>query len=128
MKVRHGFVSNSSASSFVIHGASIDKDIIGAKLREMHKDDSPADKQKFEEELEECGVDEFVDDLSKIIPGNLIVRDFWYEEDEVYIGRPYTSMKDNETYGEFKASIAHALKEFLGEEVAIGHIEEARGA
>jgi hypothetical protein len=83
MKIRNGFVSNSSSCSFCIYGTYIeDKDLI-KKI-----DDGIFDKELSKEKIQTYCMD-FVDGI--------------------YIGRELTTMPDNQTMGEFKKQVSEAL-------------------
>jgi hypothetical protein len=83
MKVRKGFVSNSSSTSFVIYGVSL-----------------PEGKE-----------DDYYDLLSDDPVGLNI---FYPEYDGIYIGKSWSSIKDDETGLQFKQSVENRLKELLG--------------
>ena len=84
MKIRLGFVSNSSSTSFCIYGMNIS----GDNLKEI-----------FE-----------VEDEDDFDPGNDL--DVFFNEDgsEVYIGRSLMDCKDDETMGNFKKKIIDDIK------------------
>ncbi len=86
MKVRIGFVSNSSSSSFLMYGA---------RIRESTVDSVDAK------------------DMSGLIVeyGNPDLRD--YDED-VYVGRSWGSVGDDETGLAFKQSIEKAIESVFG--------------
>jgi hypothetical protein len=104
MKIRHGFVSNSSTTSFCIYGVCRDND------EELYK--------KFEVE-DSWGLREV---LEKKYPD--IFTSGGPEGDCLYIGRELSSIKDNETGLEFKKSTAKMLSEIFGEEVSCRIMEE----
>jgi len=95
MKIRTGFVSNSSSSSFCIYGASIsDVETLAKALKIESEDDWDAIKSS----LEKLGLD-------------------WYGNSDYgrYIGRTWSSIKDDETGAQFKKSVDDKLKDLLGE-------------
>lgn len=98
MKIRAGFVSNSSSSSFCIYGAYIrdsERNAIAEKAGVEH------------EELDLCEVIEEYLSKNKI---NCEVHSAPYDS-SVYVGRSWDSIKDNETGGDFKKSVEESLKD-----------------
>ena len=104
MKIRQGFVSNSSSSSFHIYGAQVDESEIRKILIEQ--------KKATEEELEEYGVGEFIHELDSPGLACYPVPDW----DCVFIGRRYSSIKDDETGRDFKTDAFERVTKFFGEE------------
>ena len=95
MRIRHGFVSNSSSSSFMIYGAEL-------KMEE-------SEVRKLEEKAEELGL--------KI--------EYGQECEHKYIGRSWDSIKDDETGAAFKANIKEAVEAVTGQKLECGTHEEA---
>jgi|WetSurMetagenome_2_1015567.scaffolds.fasta_scaffold142667_4 hypothetical protein len=85
MKIRNGFVSNSSSSSFLIYGSFITDSQINGISREV---------------------------LEKIIEDNkLDIETFFGEGDDYqYIGKSWDSIKDDETGKQFKSHIEEEVK------------------
>jgi hypothetical protein len=94
MKIRNGFVSNSSTSSFCIYGACIDRDKVD------------------EDAVEKLGLSYHYGD-----PNN--------DSDMVYIGRSWSSVKDDETGKAFKESIERLIEQLCGESKECTTYEEA---
>lgn len=111
MKIRNGFVSNSSSSSFHIYGVEMDRDEFQKMILER--------KLTTEEKIDEYGLDEVLYDIVPGLEGICI-----YEWDAVYFGRFYGYIKDDETGKEFRENTTKALKEFLGEDVEIKEYQE----
>ena len=114
MKVRCGFVSNSSSSSFFIYGGSIES-------------------STAEEIFLKAGVDEeqFVDGVMEFLYGRLNDCDLEingdYEDYYMHIGITPSKIKDDETGAEFKARVKALLTENLPEiadELAMGYHED----
>ena len=137
MKIRQGFVSNSSSSSFCIYGICVG---------EQKVKDALIAKGVSEDELIDS-VCEYLDDWSynrKKRDGQLTAEDikayegrFFKPEDgfsvncpydwgeEIYIGVEWSSIKDDETGAAFKARIEAKLQELLGKDISCGTLSEA---
>ena len=110
MKIRNGFVSNSSTSSFCIFGTTIDKSEIynDETFKELVKREFEDD--EFDEDSGYEGLEILGDILHKEY--NLSQRTPYYYED-VYIGRSWTSLRDEETALSFKKEVEKNIKAFL---------------
>ena len=86
MKIRNGFVSNSSTSSFMILGVIF-------------------------ESAEKLGVDELYNAEEKFPTKSKLDFGYGYDGDYVAIGRGPSHMKENETLKEFKEQILADLRE-----------------
>jgi len=127
MKIRHGFVSNSSTSSFCIFGAEIDKDIFLDKMRKLNPKIDVMfalfeEREKFNEgdtiDYEAPSIDDVKEDALEIAEEMLMkmgleIETAGYEGDYYYIGRDFTSIKRNETRNQFETSIKKAVKKLF---------------
>lgn len=175
MKIRQGFVSNSSTTSFCIYGVCFERDEVIENLKELKindpvlfqkgidnlaKKDYYADDVKFfkklgvksgkkseeddenisvedslkktyglnEEDEEEFDEDEYDLDISMLFEDmfpELELENHYGQGGELYVGRSWSSIKDDETGKQFKDSIEASLKKILGNDIECGHHEEA---
>lgn len=95
MKIRTGFVSNSSSSSFCVFGTYINRDIVGFDFSSLNEDD-----QKV---LEDANIDSF----GSPDP---------YDESTM-VGRSLTTIQDDETGAQFKSKTLKAMKQVFGNRV-----------
>jgi hypothetical protein len=110
MKVRSGFVSNSSTSSFLIYGLYFED---MKKLAEILA-------EKFAEQLEE--LDDFddyeiIEELMEHVYNLYKVQFFRIDKEGYYIGRSWSDVNDDETGSQFKNCVKQGVKDLLGDEV-----------
>lgn len=126
MKIRTGFVSNSSSSSFLIFGAAIGSSISLQAVID-HIDD-PEKITKYAKELlleEEGNLDlwEMMEVIKEMLPNSFSCQ-IPYEE-EMYVGRSWSSVGDDETGKMFKDNIEKTLKKFFGDDIEVDTHQEA---
>lgn len=99
MKIRQGFVSNSSSSSFLAYGSWVDKN----------------DFLKFLNEESEADEDE-IDDLGEV--AEEMGLDSWYVEgDGWFVGRSLSEIGEDQTLRQFKKEIDDIFEKHLGEKL-----------
>lgn len=109
MKIRNGFVSNSSSSSFCIYGANGTAEDFG--IVEPKDEKEAEDFEAYEELDKKCS--------------ELGLEMYAPEGGDFYVGRGWSSIKDDETGKEFKKSVKAALKKMAGKDIACDTHEEA---
>jgi len=111
MKIRSGFVSNSSSSSFCVYGAEISnyKEILFKKS---------GIGEKYGISCEQCNLSEIGESIK-----DLEASTCNSEGESLYVGRCYTTLKDDETGKQFRDDVKQKIKDLIGEEVKCSHIE-----
>ena len=120
MKVRSGYVSNSSSSSFCIVGvfaSDVYFDVDSVNVRQLLVDEG------FEkDEVDEMDVPEIINSLYEHFYGKRHHEKFGdivtkrgienYSADDVIVGLDIEKMNDDETLGQFKDKVCEQLKGF----------------
>lgn len=104
MKIRTGFVSNSSSSSFCIYGSVVNVKELKKSLNIMNK--------KY------C-------DIEDEMPEGLEAHFTPYNDDECNVGRSWSSIKDDETGLQFKQRVEADLRTLLKKAVKCQTLERA---
>jgi len=137
MKIRNGFVSNSSSSSFCIYGICAEESEIkealvakGATKDELEDDlyeyfdNWSYNRKKREGELTAADISEYEDKFFKPEDGFEMHNPYEYDG-EIYLGVEWSSIGNDETGAEFKARIDAKLKDLFGKDVTCSTHSEA---
>lgn len=114
MKIRSGFVSNSSSSSFAIFGIEEDASTLAELLAaKQEKKDLPegVDPEDVEDEVDSWQVKELIEEK-----GLACYDD---ESGKLYVGLDFMSLGDDETKNQFKTRVAASLKEIFGKDFEV---------
>ena len=106
MKIRQGFVSNSSTTSFTIYGAYITPDDAKAVVGEV--------KGNARWTLE-----------SKLDKGFSCEGRYDDDSDGFWVGRSWDSVRDDETGAQFKKSVEDAIEKLFGKKLPCETHEDA---
>jgi len=112
MKIRKGFVSNSSTTSFCLYGldfCSDDDGLVGEVCKKLGG-------ESFEDLSD--GLDFIADKIG-------LETFYGWEGEQQYIGIEWSNIKDDETGAQFKERITNKLKEAFGDHVKCSTHEEA---
>jgi hypothetical protein len=104
MKIRSGFVSNSSSSSFCIYGTYMTFNEILEKVKSSLTED----------EIEELEEDEYL--LREMLEEKTSMT-VYSSEGDYWIGRSWADIGDDETGSEFKESVKGELETILGPDI-----------
>lgn len=113
MKIRNGFVSNSSSSSFLIYGICMEQDELLDLLNVSEEEKESGDSCDFDDMIYE--------------KANKLGLEFYNPDgyDGCYIGRSWSEVGDDETGKQFKDKIEADLKSIFGDKLEFGTFEEA---
>lgn len=117
MKLRKGFVSNSSSSSFAIFGIEESASTLAEMLSEkMEKKALPdgVDPEDAEDEIDSWSVKEIIEEKG--------LSCYDDEGGTLYVGLDVFGMEEDETKRQFKARISAKLKEVFGKDFTIDYL------
>lgn len=106
MKLRNGFVSNSSTCSFLIYGINGETDEITDALIENGIIPKGA-------KDEEDGIGYWLDEHSEVF--KKLSHWMLYDEESMAIGRSWQQVGDDQTGKQFKEEIEAAIKQLVGD-------------
>ena len=119
MKLRIGFVSNSSSSSFCVYGASVDDFSLNIEVLDRLEKSFSENKElikeiaKCKEALkadEDCDMSDYLYDIMEALQVSYMFSDI-----TLLIGRSYNTLKDEETGKQFRDSTTEKLRLILGD-------------
>jgi len=113
MKIRSGFVSNSSSSSFCIYGTSMDFGEVIEKVKEMN---ILTEDEMEQIEEDDSLLEEYLSDKTDLA--------IYVNEDQFWMGRSWASIKDDETGAQFKESVKAEVEKLFGADLECGTHEE----
>lgn len=108
MKIRNGFVSNSSSSSFCIYGAYFEMGDLIERVKKMNLL-TEEQLEEMEESEEWYDIDNFLSEKTELE----IYSD--YENECFWIGKSWTSVGDDETGRQFKDGIETEIAKLFGD-------------
>lgn len=116
MKIRQGFVSNSSSTSFCIYGCYM----VREEFQKILHNFSCVDEIDIEDKdffIEDVDFGSIINEINK--KSNNFLEFYFDQEcfDCFYIGAPFENMKEGETLKQFKSKVENAIKDIIKEDV-----------
>jgi hypothetical protein len=114
MKIRSGFVSNSSSSSFCIYGAYVDE----SDMLDLFVNAGLATEEEMKEDFDSYGIADIVCNMEKLKEITFLGNDCG----GAYVGIDISRMGEDETKREFKNRSQKLLDDAFGKNVIKGEI------
>ena len=126
MKIRSGFVSNSSSSSFILYGASMDNETFKEYVLEKIKTAGKISPEEIDGLEEDDNIFEFVEIFEDMEDsGSLSVETGSGYDDTVYIGKDPRNFEEDLTVAQNKKAIQDEFKKiFPNVDLGFGWQEE----
>ena len=132
MKVRNGFVSNSSTSSFMIYGYQMDQDdfykiiykkyshLFEEELKQINKDNYPDNEMTLEDAI----VGGEIYDIEEVLrEAGVPIHIIEGECESAYLGVDPSSMDMDETRRQFQERVEKQIRDFVGKKVKCEYID-----
>lgn len=126
MKIRNGWVSNSSSSSFLIHGVSFESlnEVSETLTEEFFGNLKEETRENLKKDLEEGDTELLYEVISEDLKD---LQTHYTPWDTVCIGRSWDEVGDNQTGKEFKKETEDLINKYFGKakDLQYSTIEEA---
>ena len=128
-KIRAGFVSNSSSSSFMIYGAAVEEMDHKHLYEMLSKDMNPKQLEELDSCTDKTDGEYYIEDVSEFLydigPDGYSVYFVEYSDATCYVGKEPHTQPDDMTHGDWKAKIDKELTELFGEDaISLGWYED----
>jgi len=123
MKTRMGFVSNSSSSSFVVFGTSLDiTDAVQSRRKKLGREPLPDGENENENE-DEAMYEDVYEEFGSVADEVGLMYDATFDEEDVWVGLRPQDIKDDETGAQFKARAVKTINDAFGLDLKVSDFE-----